>query len=365
MKNEYSKKIILGIDTSCDETSVAVVKGRQVLSSVVSSHAQLHSKWGGVVPNISRRAHIERLPQVYKEALSRARIGEDQIEALAVTIGPGLAIDLEIGIEFARDLATKLEIPYIPTNHMMGHLLSPFLLNRNMNGPVGKNIDINELLPAYSLLVSGKHTEIVYFEEIGKFEKLAKTKDDAAGEAFDKVGRMLGFGYPAGGVVAKFARGGKKDRFGLPIPMLHDPGVDFSFSGMKTACLYKLEELRESGMKDKDFSKDFAAEFQHKVINSIERKFKRVLQKDPRSKDVKSLWMGGGVIANTLLVKRISKICREHNILALVPEKKYRGDNGAMIAIAGAFNLAQGKYMTEAFDTIDRIPRLSLEDEIL
>lgn len=185
-----SQNIILAIDTSCDDTSVAVLDGRKVLSSIVSSQVELHKKWGGVVPDIARRAHQENIGIAYNEALTRANVVESEIDLIAVTQGPGLAIDLEVGIEFAKNLALDRDLPLVPVNHMEGHFLSSLLLNSLGAGQVEDSIET--VFPALGVLASGKHTELVYSFMPGEYLKLGWTLDDAAGEAFDKVGRMLG-----------------------------------------------------------------------------------------------------------------------------------------------------------------------------
>lgn len=349
--------IILAFDTSCDETSVAVVQGRKVLSSVVSSQVELHKKWGGVVPDIARRAHIENIPKSYKEALKRAKVSAEDIDAVAATIGPGLAIDLEIGIQFAKDFAVKYSKPFIPVNHMEGHLMSGLLLNSKGNGD-WKDLQ-KDMLPGLAMLISGKHTEIIYFDEFGKYEKIGQTLDDAAGEAFDKVGRMLGFGYPGGPVVEEFAKKGKAGGFGLPIPMERSGDLNFSYSGLKTACLYRLKDLRESGKKDKDFVHDFCRSFIESIAKSLTIKLKAAFKQYP---NVKTLYTGGGVYKNQIITRRIGKLAREYGLNYVLPDLKYRSDNAAMIGIAAWRMFNDGEIVSDEkeFMELDRVPRLSL-----
>lgn len=352
---DIKNPIILAFDTSCDETSVAVLKGRMVLSSVVSSQVELHKKWGGVMPDVARRAHIEQIPKAYKEALKRARIKAEDVDAVAVTLGPGLAIELEIGIQFAKDFATKYNKPLLPVNHMEGHLLSALLLNSKGKGAVES---LDGLLPALGMLISGKHTEIIYFDEFGKYTKLGQTLDDAAGEAFDKVGRMLGFGYPGGPVLEEFARGGQSGKFGLPIPMERSDNLDFSYSGLKTACLYKLKELRESGMKDKEFVNDFCREFMDVVAKSVTIKLEKAIKQYP---DIKAIYTGGGVFKNQLITRRVGALAKEYDLKYLLPAIKYRSDNAAMIGLAGWRMFNDGELVEgREIDNVERIPRLSL-----
>ncbi len=369
-----SKKInpyILAIDTSCDDTSVAVLKGRQVLSSIISSQVDLHKKWGGVVPSIARRAHQENLPKVYQEALKRAQITEKNIDYIAVTYGPGLAIALEVGVKFAQDLALEKKKKLIPINHMEGHLLASLALNRNNKGIKSES----SIFPALALLISGNHSEIVYVKRIGEYEILGETLDDAAGEAFDKVARMLNLGYPGGEILSNLARQAstnwsKKEkgskglgRFGLPIPMQYSPDLNFSFSGLKTACLYKIKELRASGQKESNWSFDFAREFIEALSASLLNKFKKALQKHP---EIKSIIMGGGVSNNTFITRKFSNLAKEENKKYLLAEKRFRSDNAAMIGVAAYYNLKLKNFYLEKEKDIlnlDRQPNLRLDDD--
>lgn len=360
MKFKTAKKnpIILAFDTSCDETSVAVLEGRKVLSSVVSSQVEIHKKWGGVVPDVARRAHIENIPGAYNEALTRAGIKAEDVDVVATTIGPGLAIDLEIGIRFAKDFAAKYKVPFIPVNHMEGHLMSGLLLNSEGNGKFKDASDEN-LLPGLGMLISGKHTEIIYFDEFGKYNKLGQTLDDAAGEAFDKVGRMLGFGYPGGPIVEEFAKKGKLGTFDLPIPMERSGDLNFSYSGLKTACLYRLKEMRESGVPDKEFVHDFCRSFIESVAQSIILKLKKSIEDNP---DVRAIYGGGGVYKNLTVSRRVAKLAKDYGLEFVLPESKYRGDNAAMIGIAAwrMFNDGEIEEDLNVIEGIDRDPRLSL-----
>ena len=351
--------ILLAIDTSCDETSVSVLKGRRVLAHIVSSQVELHKKWGGVVPDIARRAHEEELPGAIQEAMKRAAVDKADFDGVAVTIGPGLAIDLEVGIDAAKKLAAELDIPFIPVNHMEGHFLSALALNSEGKGRWEDSAE--ELFPALGVLVSGKHTEIVYSEKIGQYTKLGKTLDDAAGEAFDKVGRMLNFGYPGGPVISEFALEAKgKEEFGLPVPMAKSDDLNMSYSGLKTACLYKVKELREAGRQDPDWVHDFCAEFVDVVIESISIKLRKAIKLKP---EVKSIFIGGGVVKNEKLARRIGMIAREFELDYLLPEIKYRSDNASMIGIAGLFQFYRGDYLTDSaeIEKVDRIPRYEID----
>ena len=346
---------ILGIETSFDDTAVAVLSDRCVLSSVVSSSTDLHKKWGGVVPDISRRAHIENIEAVYKEALSRSRLSINSIDYIAVTYGPGLAIDLEVGLEFAKKLSKKNNIPLVPVNHMEGHLLSSFLLNSKGKGLI-ESIDNSSLFPAIGVLVSGNHTELILVSDFGKYTKLGETLDDAAGEAFDKVGRMLDLGFPGGPVVSEFAKKGKKGAVNFTVPMKGSGDLNFSYSGLKTACLYRLEDLKKESADSKEWIYDFCRGFVETVGDSIVLKLEKALIENP---SVKSVFAGGGVLMNEQISRKISLKAKEFETSFFLCEKKYRTDNAAMIGIAGYFNILNDNILP--FD-IDRDPRLELGD---
>lgn len=344
---------ILGIETSFDDTAAAVLADRRVLSSVVSSSTDLHKKWGGVVPDISRRAHIENIEPVYKEALSKAGCGIDSIDYIAVTYGPGLAIDLEVGLEFAKTLSSSHSIPLVPVNHMEGHLLSSFLLNSKGHGLIEKIVK-EKLFPAIGVLVSGNHTELILVSDFGKYEKLGETLDDAAGEAFDKVGRMLDLGFPGGPVVSEFAKKGKKGEIEFSVPMKNSGDLNFSYSGLKTACLYRLNDLKKRNGNGKEWVYDFCTGFVDAVSMSIVYKLEKALVENP---NVKSVFAGGGVLMNEYIARKIGLKVKEFGLKFFLPEKKYRTDNAAMIGIAGYFNILNDNILP--FD-IERDPRLEL-----
>lgn len=351
--------IIIAFDTSCDDTSCAVLSGRKVLSSVVSSQVEIHAQWGGVVPDIARREHEKNIPMVYEEALKKAKIKIEDVDYVAATYGPGLAIDLEIGLGFAKALAIKYNKPFVPVNHMEGHMFSGLALNSKGKANPGGVVELDNLFPALGLLISGKHTELVYVEEIGKYTKLGETLDDAVGEAFDKVGRMLNFGYPGGPVVCEFAKKGKPGVFKFPIPMKNSGDMNFSYSGLKTAALYKTKELREAGQKDKEWVYDFCRGFLDAIIESLNVKLKLALEKNP---DCKTLFVGGGVFNSEEIVRKIGNTAREYGLNYIYSEQEYRGDNAGMIGVAAYFDILQKKYITDIneIEKIDRDPRLSL-----
>ena len=348
-------RLVLGIDTSCDDTSIAVLSGRRVLSSIVSSQLEIHAEYGGIVPNIARREHEKNIPNVFEEALKKARVNIENIEYIAVTYGPGLAIDLEVGITFAKELSKKYNIPVLPVNHMEGHLLSPLLLNSYGSGLES----IEDIFPSLGLLISGKHTEILRVDEIGKYEKLGQTLDDAAGEAFDKVGRILNFGYPGGPVLSEFAKKGKSGVIKFPIPMRNSSDLNFSFSGIKTAALYKSKELREQGIPEKEWVYDFCRGFVDAVFESIAIKLSKAIEGNP---EVSTVLVGGGVFNSEEILRRVGKLVRSYSLNFYYPKKEYRGDNGAMIALVGYLHTEKNikGLLGEELDSLDRNPRLSL-----
>lgn len=379
-KNKYKEAIILAIDTSCDDTSVAVLQGRRVLSSIISSQVELHKKWGGVVPTIAKRAHQENIEKVYQEALKRARIKEDEIEFVAVTYGPGLAIALEVGIEFAKNLAYTKKKKLVPINHMEGHMLASFILNSKGNGAIALNQE-KQIFPALALLISGNHSEIVYAENINKYKVLGETLDDAAGEAFDKVARMMNLGYPGGEIISLLAgRASRKwsdvvagleereerkplaevaGRLGLPVPMIRSKDLNFSFSGLKTACLYKIKSLREKYSEDTKWSYDFSREFINAVSRSLLTKLSKAIKLHP---EIKSIIVGGGVSNNKYIIREVGALAKKTDKKYLIPESKFRSDNAGMIGIAAYYNICnlenwlEGKKILE----IDRKPMLRL-----
>ncbi|WKZ30921.1 MAG: tRNA (adenosine(37)-N6)-threonylcarbamoyltransferase complex transferase subunit TsaD [Candidatus Dojkabacteria bacterium] len=355
-----SEPLILAVDTSCDETSVAILRGRNVITSIVSSQTELHKKWGGIVPHVARRAHEENLPKAYAEAMKRAGIDDPkQFDAVAVTKGPGLAVDLEVGIDFIKQLAINENIPLIEVNHMEGHFLSSLALNSEGHGSI-EDFNEDEYFPALGLLVSGKHTEIVYSEKIGQYKKIGWTLDDAAGEAFDKFGRMMGFGYPAGPVVSEFAKKGKpNDLIELPIPLEKSKDLNFSYSGLKTASLYRINELREQGLKDKDFANDFCYAFVQVIVDSIVLKLEKALQGYP---EAKSVFAGGGVLKNEKLSRSLSNMVRSYGVKFNLPDDKYRTDNAVMIGIVAYYKYLRGEISTttEQKSRLDRNPRLEI-----
>ncbi|MHC1716334.1 MAG: tRNA (adenosine(37)-N6)-threonylcarbamoyltransferase complex transferase subunit TsaD [Candidatus Dojkabacteria bacterium] len=350
--------LIISFDTSCDDTSVAVLRGRKILSSVVSSQVEIHAQWGGVVPDIARREHEKNIPLVYEEALKKSKQKIEDIEYVACTYGPGLAIDLEVGLNFAKDLAIKYHKPFIPINHMEGHLLSGLLLNSKGKGLVEGNV--NDLFPALGLLISGKHTELIYASNIGEYKKLGETLDDAVGEAFDKVGRMLNFGYPGGPVICEFAKKGKSGNIVFTVPMKNSGDLNFSYSGLKTAALYKSKELREKNIPEKNWVYDFCRGFLDAVKESLRIKLDESIQ---QNSEVKSLFVGGGVFNSEEIVRYIGSLAKGYGLKYVYSEKDYRGDNAAMVGVVAYYKIIREEYLTKESEIkrVDRDPRLSLD----
>lgn len=346
-KDKVKKEIlILSIDTSCDETSASITSNLNVLSNVISSQIELHKKYGGVVPLVAKRAHEERIVPVITEALKRSRINIEDIDAIAVTYGPGLAIALEVGVSKAKELAIKYNKPLIAINHMEGHFLSS--LANNSKG-VGNNIDLK--FPIMGLLMSGKHTEIVLCNEIGKYEIIGETLDDAVGEAYDKVARMLGLGYPGGRVLSDFADKGE-DKYHFTVPMINQDNLNFSYSGIKTAVMYFVKTHPNLNKQE---IYDVAKSFEESAIKHILDRLSKALKKYP----VKLLFVGGGVASNPKIRSAIRKEAKKHSVSLYAPrDKKLYMDNAAMIGI-----VAHYKYLKSEFTdptTLDRDPKLGL-----
>lgn len=357
MKKSY---LILAVDTSCDETSAAITCNDRVLSNVISSQVEFHRQWGGVVPNIAKREHQKMIAPVIKEALGKTSLISNfqypisKIDAIAVTIGPGLAPALEVGIAKVKELAKKWKKPVISVNHMEGHLLSSFVKNSKGNGPFTKT---KPQFPILGLLVSGGHTQLVLIKKIGDYKLLGETLDDAAGEAFDKVAKMLELGYPGGPIISELAQKGKP-KYDLPIPMKNSPGLNFSFSGLKTACLYRIKGLKEKGVKDnKRFICDFSASFVKACVEALTIK----LEKAIKLHHPKQIVLGGGVISNLYLRKEVRKTAKKYGLKVFIPyNKKLFTDNAAMIGVCAFYQAQRGDFVKN-IDKLDRLPNLNFE----
>lgn len=339
---------ILAIDTSCDDTCVAVLSNDQILSNVISSQTNLHSKWGGVVPNIAARAHLELINPVYQTALKRAHLTIDEIDYIAVTQGLGLSPCLGVGIDFAKKIAISHHKKLIAVNHIEGHILANFLKNKN-NQP---KRDI--IFPALALTVSGGHTQLILVHNIGKYEIIGQTLDDAAGEALDKAAKLMGLGYPGGPIIETLAKTGDKNFLKLPLPLKEKKNFNFSFSGLKTSFYYQIKEWGEEKII-KNIN-DLSTSFQSAVFISLTSKFKyAALQYQP-----KTLLASGGVLANLALRSQLRSLSKELNIPIFMPFKKeLNTDNAAMIGIVAYYKAKRGEFVKDV-PLFDRCPRLSL-----
>ncbi len=324
--------LVLGIESSCDETAAAVVRdGRQILSSVIASQIELHKPWGGVVPELASREHLAKIGPVIDDALQRAGCRLDDIEAIAVTQGPGLIGSLLVGVCYAKALAFSLEIPIVGVNHIEGHVYSVAL----ENPPVK--------YPALALIVSGGHTNIFHITEPGKYKVVSRTRDDAAGEAFDKVAKMLGLGYPGGPIIECLAAGGDQGRIRFPVAKISDGTPDLSFSGLKTAVARYMREHMitpaTAGTEVSDEIRHLAAGFQTAVVRSLAGTLEKLAIK-LRSR---TLIVAGGVACNEALRASVQEIADRVNLPAYFPSKHLSTDNAAMIAAAGYFHLDRGE----------------------
>ncbi len=346
---------ILAIDTSCDETSVAITENDRVLSNAISSQIEFHKQWGGVVPGIARRMHEEAIDMVIAEALKRAKVSIDKIDAFAVTYGPGLAIALGVGINKAKEYAVLYDKPLIGVNHMEGHIYSA--LAKNAKG----NPEITYSFPLIALLVSGGHTEIVLMKDHGSYEILGKTIDDAIGEAYDKVARMLELGYPGGPIVEELAKKGNDTAYPLPIPMIKNPTLDMSYSGLKTAVLYLTKKLFVEKLDKKEKTQiicDVAASFQKAAIDELLIKTERAFKAVSARYEIKDLIVAGGVSANQTLRKQFRAQFGKTYRIHYPTSKKLYGDNAGMIGVAAHYQAVAGNFADP--NTVERSPNLSL-----
>lgn len=322
---------ILGIETSCDETAVSLIEIDEsgdspaftVHENIVLSQAEKHAQYGGVYPNLAKREHAENLPLLTQDIFNKHNVAD--IDAIAVTAGPGLAPALWVGVTHAQELAEKYNLPIIPVNHMEGHIYSVFAGGNTFSIP---RFD----MPLLALLVSGGHTELVLSTELGTYEKIGQTLDDAAGEAFDKVARLLDLPYPGGPHISRLAAENVVDEsISLPRPMMHSKDYRFSFSGLKTSVLYLVKKLKEENRFDEHMKKAIAYEFQEAVCDVLVSKTKQAVEEY----GAQTLVVAGGVSANQRLVDRIRTEIPGIDIYT--PDRELTGDNSLMIAVAGYF----------------------------
>ncbi len=325
---------ILAIESSCDETAAAVVEDRtKVLSSVVASQDDIHARFGGVVPELAARRHVERVRPVIEEALARAGTTLEGIDAIAVTVGPGLIGSLLVGLCAAKAIAWYRDLPLLAINHLEGHVRSPFL----------EHADIE--FPAVALVVSGGHTALYLCPEEGIYSLLARTRDDAAGEAFDKVAKLLGLGYPGGPVIDRLSEGADERRFDFPRAVMKNHSLDFSFSGQKSEARRQALELgiaypERSGGEPTALVRDFVASFQRSVVAPLVRNTVKAC----REHEVRSVLVAGGVACNRRLRRAFQEAAHEEGLRVHIPSPKYTTDNAAMIAAAAFLHLEGGRF---------------------
>jgi len=325
--------LCLGIESSCDETAAAVVAGGRVIrSSVIASQADLHRVYGGVVPEVASRRHIELILPVVDRALSEASTKIDEVDCIAATYGPGLVGSLLVGLMFAKGLAFAKGIPFVGVNHIEGHVYANFLEHPDLEPP------------AVCLTVSGGHTEILEIKEFGEYERLGMTRDDAAGECLDKVGRVLGLEYPAGPHIDRLAVNGDPDRYPLPRSMMDEETLDVSFSGLKTAALNLINSERQRG-REVDVG-DFSASLLEAVVDTLVDRCRRALLQT----GAKRLMLSGGVAANRRLREKATELGESMGVSVYYPSLKLCTDNAAMIASAGAFRFMRGQTSSLALN---------------
>jgi tRNA N6-adenosine threonylcarbamoyltransferase len=350
---------ILGIETSCDETSIAIIETSgdrfQVRSNIVSSQVAIHERFGGVVPSLAAREHATNIAPVFESALHDAGITDPErdIDLIAVTRGPGLGPALLVGLMFARTLAWRWNKPLVGVDHMDGHIHSNWL-GEVASLPVrqaGSTVRVPSF-PALNLIVSGGHTELVIMSDHTNYEIIGETQDDAVGEAFDKVARLLDLGYPGGPRISKLALQGNPSAYHLPRPMLSNQDFNFSYSGLKTAVLYLIRDLihgspsTSSGLLSEQQKADIAASFQEAAVDVLIEKTRRAAQRHAPA----TLLLSGGVSANQLLRSRLVNLGSELSVPVFIPDLAYTGDNAAMIAAAGYF--AHGANAPESWKTV-------------
>ena len=329
--------ITLAIESSCDETACAILKnGREVLSNIISTQIELHKKFGGVVPEVASRKHIENIPMVVQEALEEANITFDDIDHIAVTYGPGLLEQLLVGLSYAKALAYTLDIPLVGVNHIEGHVSANYIEDKNLKPPF------------ITLIVSGGHTHLVEVKDYGKYEIFGKTRDDASGEAFDKIARAMGLGYPGGPIIDRLAKQGNKNAINFPRACM-DEGYDFSFSGLKSAVLNYLNAKK---MKNEEIVvEDVAASFQEAVVEVLSTK----AIKAAKEKGYDTIALAGGVAANSALREKLTTMCSKENISVKYPSLILCTDNAAMIGCAGYYNFINGKIHDMSLNAVPNL----------
>lgn len=333
--------LILSIESSCDETAAAVVEnGRNVLSNVISTQIEIHKEFGGVVPEVASRKHIENISDVVEEALKNANVTSEQIDAVAVTYGPGLVGALLVGVNFAKGLAFAWQKPLIGVNHIEGHISANYIEDKNLEPPF------------ICMVASGGHSHLVYVKDYGKYEILGVTRDDAAGEAFDKIARAIGLGYPGGPLVDKTAKMGNKDAIKFPRVIIDEETLDFSFSGLKSAVLNYIHNSEQKN--EKVIIEDIAASFQEAVVEVLAMKTMKAAKK----KDCNTVALAGGVASNSRLREILQEQCLAAGYKFTKPSPVLCTDNAAMIGAAAYY-----KYLNKQFadSSLNALPNLELE----
>ena len=341
------KPIILGIETSCDETAASIITENEqgipiILSNIVSSQIDVHKEFGGVVPELAARAHLEKIDWIVQKAIDESGFKADKIDAIASTAGPGLIVCLSVGLSFGKSFASAMNIPFISVNHLEGHALSPKL---------NSNLDFPYLL----LLISGGHSQYLSVEGIGNYKRLGTTIDDALGEAFDKTAKLLGIEFPGGPQIEVLAEKGDQNKYFLPKPIFNKGGCNLSFAGLKTAVLKISKNIKTE--KDKF---DIAASFQRTILEIMHKKTKNAFAEYRKNNSKKETFVvAGGVAANKEIRSMLIKLCNENNFKSIFPPINLCGDNAAMIAMVGL-----EKFKMRQFDNLDypAKPRWQLDE---
>ena len=343
------KPIILGIESSCDETAVSIITENKhgiptILSSIISSQIDIHKEFGGVVPELAARSHIEKIDLITKKAIDESGVKLEDVDAIAATAGPGLIVCLSVGLSFGKAIASSLNKPFIAVNHLEGHALSPRLNSK---------LDYPYLL----LLISGGHTQFLSVHGLGKYKRLGTTIDDAVGEAFDKTAKMLGIEFPGGPQIEEYAKKGNPDKYQLPKPIFHKGGCNLSFAGLKTAVLRIVKQIKTDQEKY-----DLAASFQKTIEEILYKKSKVAFKKFKNINGDRdnTFVVAGGVAANKKIREVLAKLCEEENFKGIFPPINLCGDNAAMIAMIGL-----EKFKIKKFDNLDypAKPRWALDEE--
>ena len=343
------KPIILGIESSCDETAVSIITENKrgiptILSNIISSQIDIHKEFGGVVPELAARSHIEKIDLITKKAIDESGVKLEDVDAIAATAGPGLIVCLSVGLSFGKAIASSLNKPFIAVNHLEGHALSPRLNSK---------LDYPYLL----LLISGGHTQFLSVHGLGKYKRLGTTIDDAVGEAFDKTAKMLGIEFPGGPQIEEYAKKGNSDKYELPKPIFHKGGCNLSFAGLKTAVLRIVKQIKTDQEKY-----DLAASFQKTIEEILYKKSKVAFKefKNINGDRNNTFVVAGGVAANKKIREVLAKLCEEENFKGIFPPINLCGDNAAMIAMIGL-----EKFKIKKFDNLDypAKPRWALDEE--